>query len=391
MWVLESSAPNAAEAAGLVFRGVEGRFQQEHPGIAVDVEYIPYGQASERLSAATAAGQGPDVVEVPVDETASRAADGALLGLDAYTSGWEEGGRLHQGAVEAARYEGEQYGVPWHLTGASLVYRSDWLEEIGAEPPRTWDELVEVASAIEEEYDVPGFAAPTDATFAVSGFVRAAGGEIAAREDGRWQGLLSSAESSRAVEFYAGLTGEEVSPERYLGAHEIDPLTDLGAGRLGMAVSGPWARAVMEQQGGSSEALENLGAAPLPGPDGPAASPAAGSVLAVPADSPHPEYAFDLITVLADEVLGPRYAEAVEGFPAYPALLDDSAGLDDPLRAAAAERLPDAFFPPAAPGWPAARDEKVLSEAVRAVAEGADPAEALEKADGDLTDLLNPS
>ncbi len=391
VWLLEQPSPESAEAAAPLFEGAERRYRQDHPDTAVEVEYIPRDRLSARLSAAAAAGEGPDVVEVSISETASWAEQGALLGLDAYTAGWEEGGRLHQGAVEATRYRGEQYGIPWRLTAASLVYRSDWLDAIGAEPPRTWDDLLEVASAIEEEYDAPGFAAPTDSFFALSGFVRAAGGEIAAQEDGRWQGRLSSAESRRAIEFYTGLPDQDgVSSSRYTGLFEMETMDELGTDELGMVVSGPWARTAL-RQGATVEAMENLGAAPLPGPDGPAASPASGTALAVPAGTPHPEYAFDLVALLAGEELGPRCADASEAFPAYPDLLEDSAGLDDPLRAATAERLPDAFFPPAAPGWPAVHEDGVIHEALTAVTEGDDPAKALGKADADLTGLLNPS
>jgi multiple sugar transport system substrate-binding protein len=48
--------------------------------------------------------------------------------------------------LQTCVYEGKYYGVPWMTDAGLLYYRKDLLEQSGfSEPPRTWDELKEMA------------------------------------------------------------------------------------------------------------------------------------------------------------------------------------------------------------------------------------------------------
>lgn len=45
------------------------------------------------------------------------------------------------GSVDQCRLEGKPYGLQWYMAARAFYYRTDFLEEVGAEPPTTWIDL----------------------------------------------------------------------------------------------------------------------------------------------------------------------------------------------------------------------------------------------------------
>lgn len=77
--------------------------------------------------------------------------------IDASASGWIPA------AKDAAQVDGVWRAVPWSYTALALNYRESHLREIGADVPRTYDDLLEVATVLHES-DLPpvGFTMSTD-------------------------------------------------------------------------------------------------------------------------------------------------------------------------------------------------------------------------------------
>ena len=63
--------------------------------------------------------------------------------------GWAEGKDILPDLVKNAQLDGKQYGVPWYAGVRAIYYRTDWFTEAGVQPPKTWDELVTVAKAVQ--------------------------------------------------------------------------------------------------------------------------------------------------------------------------------------------------------------------------------------------------
>ncbi|QYJ15130.1 putative ABC transporter-binding protein [Rubrobacter xylanophilus DSM 9941] len=56
------------------------------------------------------------------------------------------------GPIEANTYEGKIYGVPWFTDAGMLYYRRDLLQKSGfSEPPKTWEELKEMALRVKQD------------------------------------------------------------------------------------------------------------------------------------------------------------------------------------------------------------------------------------------------
>lgn len=386
VWVMGTTQDSLVE----YFEETEARFQEDNPGVGVEVEFIPWPDAQESITNALAGGDAPDVLEVGNDQVAGWAAQGALLDITEDVGNWDAATGIDENALEYGTFEGVQYGVPWFSGVRTLYYRADWLQELGHEPPETWDELLEVAEAIEDEYDVPGFAAPTDFTNGIASFIWSNGGEIAEQNGDAWEGRLTEPATVEAIEFYASLSTDGVSPQDYVGQNELIALADIANDELGMYIDGGWAVSSMEEQAEDPSVVEDIATAPIPGADGIAPAFAGGSALTVFTTTEHPDLAFELLTVLGDEEGGQAYADAAGFFPAYPHLLEGEEYQEDPELAAAATQMQNTRFFPTTPRWTAAdQDSKILPGAVLDIVRGGDAQEVLEAANEELTSVLN--
>ncbi|MSU92051.1 extracellular solute-binding protein [Rhodobacteraceae bacterium 2CG4] len=92
-----------------------------------------------------------DIVAVDLPWIGEMAEEGRLLPLDRLLEDSDfDQSDIYSDALASSRWKGRQYGVPIMVSGELLVYRTDLLEEAGLAPPRTTDELLEVARALHQ-------------------------------------------------------------------------------------------------------------------------------------------------------------------------------------------------------------------------------------------------
>ncbi|MDI4649013.1 extracellular solute-binding protein [Cohnella hashimotonis] len=121
-------------------------------GIAVNVNIVPDPQL---FVLGNIAGIQPDVA-LGVDQTlpVDLATRGALTKLNAFPGYAETASQFLPGALRALHYDQDDYGLPETQSFNLLVYRTDILDSLGIEPPRTWDDLVKVLPSLQQNgYD----------------------------------------------------------------------------------------------------------------------------------------------------------------------------------------------------------------------------------------------
>lgn len=142
----------------LVKELVDSDFVAKHPGIKVNVNLVQQG-----LVEATLAGKGPDIsLFVALAEPVNLAARGALVDLSTFPDYEEVADRFYDSASTPYKYEGGVYALPATQTFSMMFYRTDIFEELNIEPPKTWDDLYEIAPIIQRqnlEIGVPSGAA----------------------------------------------------------------------------------------------------------------------------------------------------------------------------------------------------------------------------------------
>jgi multiple sugar transport system substrate-binding protein len=84
----------------------------------------------------------PDVFTQDIIWIAEFAAAKWALPLDEYFNA-EVMKEYFPGVVQACTWQGKLTALPWFIDSGMLYYRKDLLEEIGAQAPETWDELID--------------------------------------------------------------------------------------------------------------------------------------------------------------------------------------------------------------------------------------------------------
>jgi len=118
---------------------------EEQTGIKVNLEVIPWPDLLNRILAATASGQGPDVLNIGNTWSASLQATGALLPFD--DAAFEKiggKGRFVAAPLAATGAVGKPpAAIPLYSMAYGLYYNKKLFQQAGiANPPTTWDELV---------------------------------------------------------------------------------------------------------------------------------------------------------------------------------------------------------------------------------------------------------
>lgn len=119
-------------------------FEKRNPGTKVEFEGIPWGQFTEKILTAAAAGTLPDAIRYGyVGRFASR---GVLLPLEEFIKGPDgiDTDKYFEGLYPnpSIMWDGKVYGLPWLWEGApAAFYNNDILEKEGITPPETWSEL----------------------------------------------------------------------------------------------------------------------------------------------------------------------------------------------------------------------------------------------------------
>jgi multiple sugar transport system substrate-binding protein len=135
--------------------GLIKKFNERHKdGFRVTVCVMPndYGEYFEKLKTEFQVGGGG--IDVIVGDTiwmAELAANDWISDLSGRFS-VEERSAFVDGTIQSFTYGGRIYGVPRVLDAGMLYYRKDLLEESGySEPPKTWEELKEMAGKVSRD------------------------------------------------------------------------------------------------------------------------------------------------------------------------------------------------------------------------------------------------
>ncbi|ASU59742.1 sugar ABC transporter substrate-binding protein [Nocardiopsis dassonvillei] len=385
VWIMQGTNPDETgffEAANAAFT--------EETGIEVDVEFVPWQDAQNKISTAIAGGTMPDVAELGNTFTPGFADAGALHDLSGYDI---DTSQYIPGLMEMGQLDEAVYGVPWYASIRSVVYRTDVFEEHGLEVPENWEELRETALALSEaEEDMIAFPVPGDAQYSVMPWIWGGGGEIAVEQsDGTWVSEIDSEEARAGVEFFTGLALEDdTSTTGAVNWNEIAVMEAVAEEEAAMAILGSAnPKAILE----ANPDLEGrLGSFTLPGQDGGyMPSFAGGSLLSVFEGTGQEEAAWQYVQHLTGEEFGMRWSEETGFFPGVVDRVDTFSASADPILEPFAVQLNEASRGvPVTPAWTQVEAEKVLVGMQQDILNGeATVDEATENAADEIERILN--
>lgn len=223
---------------------VENQFLAEHPWITLN-KVVKEGDPGNEFYQGVAAGNAPDLVESSFTMMNSYMAAGILEPLNVYTENWEEWENFTKEYVDMFTKDGKIYGIPATVAPMLFGYNKALLADAGVtEPPKTWDEAIEVAKKVNDPSNqITGYAtlAAEWTEWFFQYYVWQAGGDLTKENaDGTAELTFTDPAVIEAAKFYQRLRSEGVL-QSDLTLKFADLVTNFGLGKIGMMpFAGDW-------------------------------------------------------------------------------------------------------------------------------------------------------
>ncbi|MBP8533487.1 extracellular solute-binding protein [Streptomyces sp. MK37H] len=361
-------------------------FETAHPDIEVKVQIQEWDGIGEKVTAALASNNAPDVIETGNTQVAQFAQSGGLLDLSDKVD--ELGGKdWLKGLAEPGVYEGKQYGIPYYAANRVVVYRTDLFTEAGIDPAsiKTRDQWIAATRKLNTG-GTQGIYLPGQNWYTLAGFVWDEGGDLATESGGRWKGALDTPEAMRGMEFYKKLQALGRGPKDSDEAGP--PQTDVMAkGKVAQVISSPGGANVVIQS--NPELKGKLGFFPIPGKtaDTPGAVFVGGSDLIIPTASAKQDAAYTFVKELTGDTWQKKLAVAMSYVPNKTTLADAVAS--DPGASAMAVGAAEGHATPNTPGWAAVEAKNPIKDYLTAVLTGGDARKEATTASDAITTAMN--
>ncbi|MBB5773555.1 ABC transporter substrate-binding protein [Nonomuraea jabiensis] len=163
-------------------------------------------------------------------------------------------GELHERAWEQAKgYDGKYYAVPYSVQTVATLIRKDWREKVGAEVPKTWEDLVALAKAFQEKdpdgngkADTYGMVVPAStergyASWWASTYIWQSGGEFLTESGGKFTPAIDQPKSVEAVKWLQNLFCKDklvIPGALTLVTKDAHPFFETG--KAGIYLTGPY-------------------------------------------------------------------------------------------------------------------------------------------------------
>jgi multiple sugar transport system substrate-binding protein len=310
-------------------------YTASHPNVTFELITVPFDQLYTKITTMRTAGESPDIYHLynlwlPEFVTSDMMSTPPASIVDAVVA------NTSPGVVEGTTFNGQVWGYPTEVNTYLLLYNKRLLQEAGfSEPPKNWDELVNIAKAI-TKVDETG--AVTQVGFAViTGWDSGVVHPFASLLFSNGGSYLSDDYQSVAFGSEAGLQTLQLYQD-LLDTHGMDMsmagMTEFPNGTVGMIIMANWWRATLM----ASEKINydtELGVAPIPvGPSGTETSTLSYNWLwGVDKGSPHAEAAWEFIQWLnaprAEGQASPMGDLLVNQFGAIPSNVFDQVAYAD--------------------------------------------------------------
>ncbi|MFI8425845.1 ABC transporter substrate-binding protein [Streptomyces sp. NPDC085479] len=163
----------------------EAAFEKAHPDVDLSIQLQTFDKRDAQISAALAAGSGPDLVLITPDQAATYHKLRGLLPVDEAVT--EDRALFDPETLEAATFDGELYGVPVFQNIYTTAYNTKIFADAGLELPKTWDDVLKAAPVLAKKgIAVMDYAGSTEQTLNLSFYplLWQAGGKVFT-EDGK--------------------------------------------------------------------------------------------------------------------------------------------------------------------------------------------------------------
>ena len=294
----------------------------EATGIQVHPTFVAYEELAPKILTSAASG-GYDVILGDCIWPAQFAKAGLVLEVTDRLSEVDLDD-IYQGALDATKYEGKYYGMPWLNDVKYMFVNMELLKQAGVEAaPTTWDELIADAKLCKEqgicEYPIVGCYAQAECL--VCDYTCIAGSFGGTFVDADNNPTLNSPENVAALDFMAQTLTDGLCNPKSLEMIEDDVLSTFAAGNAVFAINWTYQYASMNDESASSVVGQGI-IMPIPGTDkAQSATVNGGMPLMITAGCKNPDEAWDYMLFLASKEMQAKYC--ANALPIWKSLYTD--------------------------------------------------------------------
>ncbi|MFC4048842.1 extracellular solute-binding protein [Actinomadura syzygii] len=237
-------------------------FEAKNSGYKVNLEMVDWSQMDAKVKTYVQTKQVPDVLNYNAFSDFAR--DGLIYKASEVLSPTTLSD-FTPTFVEQAKYNGEQYGLPFISSARLLFYNKDLFEKAGIKsPPATWDEVKADAKKIKKGSTI-GYGLPLGPEEAQAEFYSWAmnngGGWVDA--SGKW--AINQQANIDTLTFLKDLNKSGLTQPNPESTDRKTVFNQFAQGKVGMAIGGPFTKAGFIDPVNKSL---NFGVAPLPSKSG---------------------------------------------------------------------------------------------------------------------------
>jgi multiple sugar transport system substrate-binding protein len=338
--------------------GPKAAFEAAHAGVTVNLaEGVGSSDQFNRieLSQAGAVTDKPDIFQLDNIWLGQFVDEGITANLDSYYANWADKADIVPAYANSTIVKGSQQAVWFYSDIRLMVWNKDVFKKAGLDPekgPTTWEELFADAAAIKAK--VPGvspveFPASSEESTVDRwySYLYMTGSNILNADNTK--AAFNDAGGVKALQLYVDLVKQGYTPKAVLGETADDNIAHIFSGKAGIMLATVGDGLGSLPDGFDVTKFQSTIGAALP-PLCPGCSPAStagGWMLAINADSPNKDLAFEYLSLVTDgknmvpfEVDRTRIPVRTTG------LAEADAFKADPYFAAEAEAAKVAHFPP---------------------------------------------
>jgi ABC-type glycerol-3-phosphate transport system substrate-binding protein len=325
------------------------RFEEEHPDIRIQAQYIPSGDALvQKLITSVRSGTAPDISWIHADYLEELVRADAIYPMEHFIGG-EDGladsvlADIYPSLLQYSSWRGELYSLPMEATNLGLLYNKDLFREAGLDPerpPQTWDELLSYSERLtldrngDGRNERIGFITPIYPASSPNGpwmvwqwipFLWQAGGHLVNEEQTRV--LFAEEPGVEALTLW-----KELYDRQNQSTFSNEFMTAFISQQTAMVLDGPWSIPNYPRLLGDMD----WGIAPLPAGPERRATISGGEYLAIFKQSEHPDAAWTFVKWMMDPEIQAFWSmksgylpvrESVLDVPEYQAYLDENPAL----------------------------------------------------------------
>lgn len=241
-------------------------YQKANPNVTIDYQAVPFDEYFKKVQVSHSSGDAPDIYHV-YSLWGVQLARSKVIAEAPPEVAKDVKQNFVPAAVNGATIDGKLYGYPTELNNYMLVYNKRLLKEAGYDnPPKTWDEMYEMAKKMTKVKDgkieqagvlfMKGWDSAVVHPFMT--LLLSNGGQFLSPDNKK--ALFNSPEGIAALEFQVRFFREKLADPA------LDVFQAFPAGKVGMVIMAPFFKSTLQK--GMGENYKDVGVAPIPAPAG---------------------------------------------------------------------------------------------------------------------------